>query len=197
MTAQATERIGVQDEMAWEDQLFARYLAGCEHSFAELYAARQPILLRSLMRCFDQATAEDILQEAWIAAATKGHQFRAGAGASFRAWIGTIVRQQVALHLRKNRRSLTSMAAPFESEVADERTTEPLESLMNDEGQRLLQEAVKSLNPSESRAFHYVHIAGMSVVEAARFSGVPHATFKKRLHQSVRRVKVIVALKIA
>jgi RNA polymerase sigma-70 factor (ECF subfamily) len=83
--------------------LLRRFLAGERTTFAELYDrhdARCLDFIRRLLPGADEATAEDIHQEVWIAVARHGASFDQSK-ARFVTWLLTIARHKVMDHFRQ------------------------------------------------------------------------------------------------
>ena len=83
--------------------LLRRFVAGERRAFEDLYDrhdARCLDFIRRLLASADEATAEDIHQEVWIAVARHGASFDDGK-ARFVTWLFTIARNKVMDHFRQ------------------------------------------------------------------------------------------------
>lgn len=83
--------------------LLRRFLAGERSAFEDLYDrhdARCLDFIRRLLAGADEATAEDLHQEVWIAVARHGASFD-GSKARFVTWLFTIARNKVMDHFRQ------------------------------------------------------------------------------------------------
>jgi len=86
-----------------EPELLRRYLAGEQACFERLYDAHQKPcfdFIRRMLGAADDATAEDLHQEVWIAVARQAASFDAGR-ARFVTWLFTIARNKVMDHFRR------------------------------------------------------------------------------------------------
>lgn len=122
----------------------------------------------------DAAAADDVVQEAWFAAATGGIP----ADLSVRAWLGGTVRH-LALHARRSfarRRRHEGGAA-----VRDEVRVTPAGIAERVEGQRLLADAVAALEEPFRTAVVLRYFDGLSGAAVAKRLGVPAATVRWRL----------------
>jgi len=87
-----------------EPEWLRRYLAGEQASFERLYDAHQKPcfdFIRRMLAMADDATAEDLHQEVWIAVARQAASFDAGK-ARFVTWLFTIARNKVMDHFRRS-----------------------------------------------------------------------------------------------
>ncbi len=83
-----------------DEQLLARVVSGAEDALRELYHRHAAAMLRLLRRLTsDTGTAEEILQEAWLAVWRSAHQFRSAS--SVRAWLLGVTRRQAHNRLRR------------------------------------------------------------------------------------------------
>jgi RNA polymerase sigma-70 factor (ECF subfamily) len=87
-----------------ETELLRRYRAGDAAAFERLYDAHErPCFdfIRRQLAGADEATAEDLHQEVWLAVARHGERFDAGKS-RFVTWLFTIARNKVMDHFRRS-----------------------------------------------------------------------------------------------
>jgi RNA polymerase sigma-70 factor (ECF subfamily) len=87
-----------------ETELLRRYRAGDAVAFERLYDAHErPCFdfIRRQLAAADEATAEDLHQEVWLAVARHGASFDAGKS-RFVTWLFTIARNKVMDHFRRS-----------------------------------------------------------------------------------------------
>jgi RNA polymerase sigma-70 factor (ECF subfamily) len=117
---------GYVQDVHTDQQLLARVSSGDEDGLRELYHRHSAAMLRLLRRLTsDPGTAEEILQESWLAVWRSAESFRAAA--SVRAWLLGVARRQAHNRLRR-------AAAPT---VEIDTAPEPQDRTADVEGQAL------------------------------------------------------------
>jgi RNA polymerase sigma-70 factor, ECF subfamily len=142
----------------------------------------------------NRADAEDAVQEALFAAYKHIDQFRGQA--QMATWLTTIVRNCALMQLRKRaRQNRSSLDAPtgegeqqFEWErLADERPGHE-DECRNVELYVSLQKSVALLSPTLRRTFQLRVMNGLSILETARYLGLPHGTVKAQLARARAKI---------
>lgn len=126
----------------------AHLLAAVVAGNAERQAAWSTLVQRYSRRLYavarsfgvDQATAEDLVQTAWLRLLERAHQVKDPEALG--AWLATVVRNE-ALRLVTRRREVSSVIEPDEREAPD---TEPDANLLRDETAMLLRRAFAFLS---------------------------------------------------
>ncbi|MFC5287841.1 RNA polymerase sigma factor [Actinokineospora guangxiensis] len=170
-----------------DEALAARAAAGDAAAFDALVRAHTDLMYRVALRvCGDPTDAEDVVQEAWIAAWRALPGFRADAKVS--TWLYRVVSNTALAHLRR-RKTAVSLT---EVDVVDARPTP--------EGQTLLQEraaavhrAIAALEPSQRIPLVLRELEGLSYAEVAEVLGVDTTALHRRLHRA--RVALLAKLK--
>jgi RNA polymerase sigma-70 factor (ECF subfamily) len=146
-----------------------------------LYGSRVMAFARQL--CGNQADAEDLTQEAFLAAQAGHTSFRGRS--SLPTWLMAIASRR----WRDSRRARRAAEIPF----ADVPRTEPMEAASAAPGPGLdairLRQAVARLEPNAAEAFHLVMVQGMTHAEAALVMGRPVGTAKWLVATAVRRLR--------
>jgi RNA polymerase sigma factor (sigma-70 family) len=144
-------------------------------------AARHSRFLQFLhARVGDPATAEDILQAAYVKAIERGAQLRASESSV--AWFYRILRNAIADHYRQQTartRAMDQWAAEW---------NEAYEPELRAEVCACIQEAVRALRPAYREAIEQVDLGGQSVES---FAGAQHTTVNNasvRLHRARKAV---------
>lgn len=136
--------------------------------------------------------AEDVVQEAMLAAFTQLHRFQGRA--DFRTWATRIVINAALMHIRKARTKPTVSCdetdselegAPLSEYLKDPQPT-PEERLQRLEQWELLEDAVRELPIAMRRAIQLCASTDYSMKEAASALGLPVSTLKARLHRGRR-----------
>jgi len=158
-----------------DDGLIRRVGEGDLGAMQVLYERYAPQLYRfALARLGDERAAEDVVQEAMLAAWQGASRFRGDSTAA--TWLFGICRRKVAEVCRRGRRRETPGLRPVADDAPPDSRLEFWESFsrLSDEHQEVL-----------LLVFHY----GLSQEEVARVLGVPVGTVKSRVHYARRRLR--------
>jgi RNA polymerase sigma-70 factor (ECF subfamily) len=161
-----------------DQELAALAAAGDRRAFGELARRHNAAVRGLLMRMgADPATADDLAQDAFLAAFGRIADFR-GEG-SFAGWIKKIAARLYLKRWRKQR------------PLVDE--SEAMEMLAGSEGetaQRIdLDEALQSLSPAERVCVALCYGAGFSHSEAAEATGAPLGTVKSHVKRGLDKLR--------
>jgi RNA polymerase sigma factor (sigma-70 family) len=153
---------------------------GAQHELEELLAGARWVrgLARGLVR--DAASADDVSQDAWVAALTRPAQAREP-----RAWLAGVVR-----HLsRREARSQERRRARELATARPERVPSAAELVERSELQERLSSAVRALEePYRSTVLlHYAE--GLTLEQIASLQGVPSSTVRTRLARALERLR--------
>jgi RNA polymerase sigma-70 factor (ECF subfamily) len=173
-----------------DEALAAKAAAGDAAAFDALVRAHTDLMYRVALRvCGDPTDAEDVVQDAWIAAWRALPGFRADAKIS--TWLYRVVSNTALAHLRRRKASVP-LSEVGAVDVVDARPTP--------EGQTLLQEraaavhrAIAALEPSQRVPLVLRELEGLSYAEVAEVLGVDTAALHRRLHRA--RVALLAKLK--
>jgi RNA polymerase sigma-70 factor (ECF subfamily) len=161
------------DALDWLDQLYENY-------------HRQAIgLAYSVLR--DRAEAEDVVQEAFLAAWRARDRYDAGKG-STRTWLLTMVRNRAidALRARQVRRSeALDDERPWPSDV------DVPGLVLADLDAAWVHSALQHLSPDQRRAVELAYFAGLTHVEIADKLAIPLGTVKGRLRLAIERLRTL------
>lgn len=166
-------------------ELLARSARGDRGAFGEFVARHEAPLWRfARALAHDEAEAEDVLQQTFVAAWRAADELERDDG---RAWLLAIARRE-ALHLARRRglrgereRSLEELGeqAGFGDPAA---TPEEASARLEEEG--LLERALERLAPREREILVLRELEGLSGAEAARLLGLTAPAEKARLHRA-------------
>jgi len=129
----------------------------------------------------DRAVAEDVAQQAFLAAWRALPRFRDEAALS--TWFHRIVVRQVRSHQR-----WSNVRRRLGWKVADPAAVPPAPT--KDHGlQRRIGEALMTLSAGQREAFVLVHLEGMTITEAAEATGRAPGTLKSHLHRALKSLR--------
>lgn len=173
-----------------ERRLAERAAAGDHTAMAEIMQRHNQQLFRLAVGVLaDRAEAEDILQESYIRAFARIHEY-SGEG-RLGAWLASIVRHEAIDRARvRNRRSeRVSLEVdmrsvdddfPLARARADETASRPDVQAERADIRRLIEGEVALLPDQFRSVFILREIEGLSVEETAEYLGIPDATVKSR-----------------
>ncbi len=144
------------------------------------YRARIVALARRMLAAASPDEAEDVAQEAFVAAYDKRLSFQRGE--PFRPWLYRIAVNRCLDRLRAQSRR------PVVVEITDVPAAlaggDPIEALLTEEGEQLLSAAVAALPPKLRAVFLLRHLDDLSYEEIAVAVGVPLGTVKTHLFRA-------------
>ena len=184
-----------------DEELMLAYAAGDAAAFVRLYDRHErPVYRYFLRQSLQQATADDLLQETWLAVV------RAATGyvpeAKFTTWLYTIARSKLIDHWRiaRHDESLIDAAANDPDDASDcaadfeERLPAPdsarpdVQAMSRQEAQAFIV-AVEAL-PAVQRETFLLHVEGDATIEEiAVLTGVGAETTKSRLRYAMNRLR--------
>lgn len=149
-----------------------------QHETRSVYQAAYRILGRP-------ADAEDVTQEAFVAAYRSIRQYR-GDG-SLRGWLLRIA-TRIALRRLSQRREAADLDAVGEPILAD-RSTEPARAVLAAERQRAVRAAIGDLPDPYREVVALRFLADLSLAEVAETTGRPLNTVKTHLRRGLERLR--------
>jgi RNA polymerase sigma-70 factor (ECF subfamily) len=164
--------------------LIARWKAGDERAASELVARHASALARFAASCGERDAIDELVQDTFVRAFGSLDTFRADS--SLRTWLFTIERRLLLDRRRAERRRRDRMEGP-ESEAAT--AYDPLDSLVADETERRLQEAVRRLSPTQREVFTLRVNEGLSYREIAQAVDTTEGAARVHYHNAVRAIK--------
>ena len=185
ITRMAGSRQDAAREEAGDEALAERVRAtGDVAAFGVLvtrYRTRVVALARRMLAAQSPDEAEDVAQEAFVAAYDKRHSFRPGE--PFRPWLYRIAVNRCLDRLRAQSRrpALVEIAAVPEPAFVG---GDPVEALLTEEGEQRLSAAVAALPPKLRAVFLLRHLDDLSYEEIAAAVGVPLGTVKTHLFRA-------------
>jgi RNA polymerase sigma-70 factor (ECF subfamily) len=172
--------------------LVARIVAGDRAAFQELMRLHNTALFRAARAVVrDDADAEDVLQEAYIAAYRHLRQFRGEARLA--TWLTRIVINPALGRLRSRRRDNVvallddrgeAVGAPREPTMEEDPGASPEAGAMRAELRRLLERKIDALPLAFRTAFILREVEEMTIDEAAECLAIPAATVRTRVFRA-------------
>lgn len=157
-------------------------------AFKQLYTETSPKLFSLCLRLvnYDNETAEDVLQEAYIKIWNKAEKFNAEKGNAL-SWMGRVVRNQAFDRLRsyKSRPELVE-EADFETIEYSSKDEQPEQCYSHFEQVSLFKEMLESLPEKQRECITQSIVYGRSHAEIAVMMQVPLGTVKAWIRRNMR-----------
>ncbi len=170
-------------ETTVDDAELARRIAGHDEAAFECVMRRNNAALYRVARAIlkNEADAEDVLQEAYLAAFRHMGEFRAEAKLS--TWLTRIVVNQALARRRSRDRAAT--VVPFsEPEELDDADSSPEQSTTRAEFRRLLERKIEALPLAFRTVYVLRDIDELSGAETAECLSITEATVRSRLFRA-------------
>jgi RNA polymerase sigma-70 factor, ECF subfamily len=168
-----------------DDELLTLVAAGDARAFTELFHRRQPDVFRfAVHMTASVATAEDIVQEVFLAVMRDAGRYEAGR-ATVAAWLCGIARNCVRQRLERDRRLMPADFGDGRDTLTDDSApADPLTGLLRAERIDTLRRTVQTLPVSYREAVVLCDLQEMSYADAAEVLGCPVGTVRSRLHRA-------------
>jgi RNA polymerase sigma-70 factor, ECF subfamily len=148
-----------------------------------LLRRHQDRIFRFGMRmCRDEEDARDVVQETMLAVARSADRFRGDA--SFAGWLFSIARNACAKNRRKRAGQPDTIEPIESSEPLPSETEAPEQVLERRRMQRVLENAIASLEPKHREIVLLRDVEGLSAIEVSDATGLSVAAVKSRLHRA-------------
>jgi RNA polymerase sigma-70 factor (ECF subfamily) len=181
------------DEAAW----ITASKNGDVQAFNKLVLAYQEMAYALAFRMLrNQEAAADAVQEAFLSAFTRVHQFRGG---SFKAWLARIVLNQVYDQLRKQRRQPTETLDPSDDyedapvlQIPDAQPG-PEQTALSRELMSCIEDGLQTLPAEQRAALILCDIHGLSYEEISAATETSLGTVKSRLSRGRQALRSYLA----
>src|SRR5919202_437268 len=143
---------------------------------------------------FDQAEAEDVVQDVFLTLWHRPHHFDPQRGTG-RAWLLTVVRNRSRDHLR--RRVQRDDVADLAEVLPDPEPVDALEELDAATRRDLLWRHVGSLPPEQAALIKRAYLKGQTHQEISAETGLPLGTVKSRIRLGLEKLRVAESLDLS
>ena len=169
-------------------ELLAATARGDRRAFAELYRlTRSRLYAITLALLRQQDTAEEVLQETYLAVWRAASQYQAGR-APVLVWLMAIARHRAIEALRQRRRRAAEInAQPLADE--DLEIPDPRPSLPVDHLAHAIQECLRRLSPEQAQAIELAFFQGLTHEELAARLQTPLGTVKSWVRRGLLQLK--------
>jgi RNA polymerase sigma-70 factor (ECF subfamily) len=170
-----------------DESLVRAYLASGEAATLETLVRRHLKPIRNLVfrMLLDDHLADDLTQEVFLQAIRGLPKFRGRA--KFSTWLYRVAMNAIHNHLGRERRS----PVEFRGELPEAEQSElrPERVALGNELQRVLETALRELEPRLRAALVLTGLEGVPLKEAAAIEGCSLATLYWRIHRARKRLK--------
>ena len=167
-----------------DGELIARWKAGDERAATELVERHAPALARFVASKGTREDVDEVVQDTFVRAFNSLDSFRGES--SLRTWLFTIARR-LLLDRRRSERRRPAGVEIQEGDVATE--YDALDSVLADETQSRLREALDHLSPTQREVFALRVGEGLSYKEIAEAVGTTEGAARVHYHNAMRAVK--------
>ena len=174
-----------------DEQLHRAALGGSSDAMAVLYSRHGGLIYRfTLQMSRDEAIAEEITQEVFLALLTQLDRFDAERG-SLSTWLCGIARRQLLKRLNRSDPPASFDVDEENQEQASCPSDGPAETLLRHEAVRLVHDGMNQLPPALREVVILCALEEMSYEQAAQVLLVPVGTVRSRLHRAKARLAVL------
>src|SRR6185312_15799657 len=175
---------GRSDDDQRDLELIARWKAGDERAATEIVERHAQALARFAVSSGERSEVDELVQDTFVRAFHSLDGFRGES--SFRTWLFTIERRLLLDRRRaeKRRRDRTEIQEDDAATAYD-----ALDSVVADETQKRLREAVERLSPTQREVFALRVSEGLSYKEIAEAVGTTEGAARVHYHNAMRAVK--------
>ena len=168
----------------FEQTIIQRCQQGDREAFHWLVQQYGDLAMRlAYIRTRDREQAEDIIQDAFIAAWRAMPLFQAGR--PFRPWLLRIVLNQCNMSLRRK----TLSTVPLEQTTLYAQNSDPEQRAAHDEARLHLRTALATLPDEQRQVVDLRYFADLSVPEIAQIIDCPLGTVKSRIHRGLASLR--------
>ena len=177
-----------------DEELMRELAAGREEAIGPLYARYARILFGMAAQALDRATAEEIVQDVFLAAWKNASSFDPSRG-PLRPWLLQIAHFRIANELRRRSRRPNTRADVGEEglEELPDPAPDPTERIRVEHRRAALRSALERLPARERQALRLAYFEGLSHGEVARRLALPLGTAKSRIRAGMAGLRANLA----
>ncbi len=179
-----------------ENEIIKRILSG-EKEFYEILVRRNNQKLYRVIRSYikDEDDIEDIMQDSYVKAFTKLHQFKLES--SFSTWLVRIAINETLARIKEKGKMYSLNKQPDDLknnmifEIPDNKGLNPQDKMIQNEAKELLENAIDRLDTKYKTVYMMKEVEEMSIKEIAAALDLTEVNVKVRLHRSKEMLKEI------
>jgi RNA polymerase sigma factor (sigma-70 family) len=181
-----------------DEQLILDLAAGREEAIGPLYARYAPIVFGMAARAVDRATAEELVQDVFLAVWRNAASFDSTRG-PLRPWLLQIAHYRIANELRRRSRRPRTESDPEGATVANLPDPSPgqAEETWKAHRREILKRALEELPAPQRQALGLAYFEELSHGQIAAVLGVPLGTAKSRIRAGLAGLRGKLATLVA
>jgi RNA polymerase sigma-70 factor (ECF subfamily) len=178
------------DQGPSDEELMSELAAGRQEALAPLHGRYAALIFNMAAQSIDRATAEEIVQDVFVAVWRKAGMFDPARG-TFRAWALRIAHLRVLNELRRRGRRLSVEPDPEGLRLADapEPGPGPPEAAWRTHRRAIVREAVEKLPQPQRQALSLAFLDDLTHEQIADFLNLPLGTAKSRVRAGLQRLR--------
>jgi RNA polymerase sigma-70 factor (ECF subfamily) len=173
-----------------DEELMQQLAAGRQEPLGALYMRYAARIFGLAAQSLDRATAEEIVQEVFLAVWRNAGTFTPERG-TFRPWVFQIAHHRILNELRRRNRHPELMPNPEEEPLANvaDPGPDPDELAWRREQQETIRSALEALPPAQRRAVELAFIEELSHAQVASRLNLPLGTAKTHIRSGLQRLR--------
>jgi RNA polymerase sigma-70 factor, ECF subfamily len=183
-------RVAMSGPQISDEDLMRQLAAGRQEALGPLYSRYAPRIFSLAAQSLDRATAEEIVQEVFLAVWRKAATFAPDRG-TFRAWLYQIAHYRVLNELRRLSRRPQLEDDPDGLRL--ERSPDPMpgpEEIVDGETQRgMIRDALEALPKPQRRAVELAFMEGLTHEQVSSTLELPLGTTKTRIRAGLQKLR--------
>ena len=183
---------GPQTDTKTDEELVHHLAEGRPGALTPLYARYAPLVFHIAVQSLDTSTAEDIVQEVFLALWRKARTYDPKRG-PFRPWLLQVAHFRVLNELRRrSRRPQLESDGELVDDLAD-KNDGPVETAWETFRKQALQAAVEKLPEAQRQALSLAFFEDLTHDQVAETLRLPLGTVKTRIRGGLRKLRFILA----
>src|SRR4051812_751652 len=181
-----------------DEELMRQLASGLPEALGPLHARYAPRIFALAAQTLDRATAEEVVQEVFLAVWRKSTSFDPARGPS-RAWVMRIAHLRVLNELRRRSRRPRISSAPDEQAASalPDPGPEPAEAAWREHRRVVVRAAVDALPPPQRQALSLAFLDDLTHEQISAFLEVPLGTAKSRIRTGLQALRARLAPSLA
>ena len=185
----------IAGEMASSDEeLMQSVASGRQEAIGILYSRYAPRVLAVAAQALDRATAEEVVQDVFVAVWKNARSFDSSRG-RFRPWLFQIAHHRIANELRRRRRRPQVEDDPEGERLASlaDPSSDQSEKAWESYRREALARALEKLPPPQRQALGLAYFQSLTHDQIASVLELPLGTAKSRIRAGLRNLRVLLA----
>jgi RNA polymerase sigma-70 factor (ECF subfamily) len=173
-----------------DEELMSQLAAGRQDALGPLHGRYAPLLFALAAQSIGTASAEEIVQDVFVAVWRKAGSFDPAKG-TFRAWVLRITHVRILNELRRRERRIQIQPDPDGLHVGSvpEPGPGPPEEIWRAHRRAIVRQAVAALPPPQRQALSLAFLEDLSHEQIAHFLDLPLGTAKTRIRAGLQRLR--------